>query len=293
MEDYIFRKSIFFIFLIGFLIFMLYFFSPNRILNLISTKEHLVNLFKPNKVFYHNNQIYLMDTQHLMGDENPKIFKNYEEFQKYILDLEDKHLIKLPLDKKKIIEGVDTIKQFKYERDLSLNKKELIDFENSRICNNKESLCSFDNNMALKRNYDEKTENRDKYIYSETDLSRDPYNMPIPSDIVAGYKDEEILKKSKMIDTDKLKKYQYENCTEKLLDDTTCNEIKNMIDNTNNLNERCYVKNEDSEICKKYNKNRWNLELLNNYCVKTNENYDFNKCLEGEYFKENLLDFEL
>ena len=37
-----------------------------------------------------------------------------------------------------------------------------------------------------------------------------------------------------------------------------------MIDNTDNLNQRCYVKNEDSEICKKYNKNRWNLELLNN-----------------------------
>ena len=74
---------------------------------------------------------------------------------------------------------------------------------------------------------------------------------------------------------------------------TLCNEIKNMIDNTDNLNERCYVKNEKSEICKKYNKNRWNLELLNNYCVKTNDNYDFNKCLEGEYFKENLLEFQL
>ena len=70
--------------------------------------------------------------------------------------------------------------------------------------------------MVLKRNYDEKTENRDRYIYSETDLSQ---TLEQYSDIIMGYKDEEILKKSKMIDTDKLKKYQNENCTEKLLDD--------------------------------------------------------------------------
>ena len=62
MDDYIFKKSIFFIFLIGTLIFILYFLRPNRIIELISNKEHLVNLYKPNKVFYHNNKIYLMDT---------------------------------------------------------------------------------------------------------------------------------------------------------------------------------------------------------------------------------------
>ena len=132
---------------------MLYFFNPNGILNLISTNEHLVNLFKPNKVFYHNNQIYLMDTQHLMGDENPKIFKTYEEFQKYILDLEDKHLIKLPLDKKEIIEGVDTIKQFEYDKDLSIGKDFLLEYEQSKKCLGKESLCNMKNHTNLINNF--------------------------------------------------------------------------------------------------------------------------------------------
>jgi hypothetical protein len=153
MDDYIFKKSIFFIFLIGFLIFMLYFFNPNGILNLISTKEHLVNLYKPNKVFYHNNQIYLMDTQHLMGDENPKIFKTYGEFQKYILDLEDKHLIKLPLDKKKIIEGVDTIKQFKYDKDLSIGKDFILEYKQSKKCLGKESICNMKNRTNWINNF--------------------------------------------------------------------------------------------------------------------------------------------
>ena len=145
MDNYIFRKSFTFIFLIGILIYILYIFNPKDIINLLSTKEHLVNLYKPNKVFYHDDKIYLMDTHHLFDEENPKIFNSFEEFQKFILDLEEKHLIKLPLDKNNIKKGVNQIKPLKYDKNLSIGKKELIEYEPSRICIRRESLCESKN----------------------------------------------------------------------------------------------------------------------------------------------------
>ena len=67
-----------------------------------------------------------------------------------------------------------------------------------------------------------------------------------------------------------------------------------MIENEDELNEKCFVKNEKSDICKKFNKNGWMIQdLLNNFCLKSEGNYSFDKCLEGEYFKENFNNFEL
>lgn len=145
MDNFIFKKSIIFIILIGFLIFLLYYFNFSDLLELISSKEHLVNIYKPNKVFYHDNKIYLIDTQQLMDDTNPKTFNNFSEFQKYIMELEDKHLIKLPLKKQNIVKGIDNIKDLEYDRDLSIGKDHLLEFEQSKKCLGKESLCNMNN----------------------------------------------------------------------------------------------------------------------------------------------------
>ena len=237
MDNYIFKKSFTFIFLIGLLICILYIFNSKDILNLLSTKEHLVNLYKPNKVFYHNNKIYLMDTHHIFDEENPKIFNSFEDFQKYILDLEDKHLIRLPLDKNKIVKGVNKIKPLKYDKDLSIGEKELIDYEKSKVCIKRESLCNSENF------------------------------------------------------SDEINKFKKENCKRTNLNMENCKKIDVMIEKQDELNERCFVNRENSKECRKFNKYRWDLDLLKNFCVKYKNDNSYNSCLESEYFKENLIDF--
>jgi hypothetical protein len=237
MDNYILRKSFTFIFLIGILICILYIFNPKDIINLLSTKEHLVNLYKPNKVFYHDDKIYLMDTHHLFNEENPKIFNRFEEFQKYILDLEDKHLIKLPLDKNKIVKGVNKIKPLEYDKKLSIGGNELIEYEPSRICTKRESLCDSENF------------------------------------------------------TEEINKFKKENCNKSNLNMENCEKIDVMIEKQDELNERCFVNRENSRECRKFNKYRWDLDLLKNFCVKYKTDNSYNNCLLGEYYKENLLGF--
>tara|TARA_B100000795_G_C22779464_1_gene431567 strand:- start:1144 stop:1899 length:756 start_codon:yes stop_codon:yes gene_type:complete len=249
MDDYIIKNFIYFIILLGILIYFLYFLNPKDILNYLSNKEHLVNLYKPNKVFYHDNKIYIIDTNHIIDDANPKIFDSYEEFQKYIINLEDKHLIKLPLKKEDIKDGVN-IQNLKYDKDLSLGLHELPHFKNSSKCFHKEALC----NLELDDN------SKDITIF-----------------------DKEKIKK--------IKKIKKKECHINFISKGKCKEIGEIIDDETNLNRRCYREEEKSDICKKYNKYRWNQDLLKNFCVKKTHNYNMDDCLIGEYFKENLLDF--
>ncbi len=113
--EYLYKNSIIFIILISFLIYFLFFLNFKNIIKSLSNKEHLVNLYKPNKVFYHNNKIYIMDTHHIIDDENPKIFNTFEDFRKYILELEDKNLIKLPLKLNDIKNFKNKIKDFNFD----------------------------------------------------------------------------------------------------------------------------------------------------------------------------------
>ena len=178
-----------------------------------------------------------MDTHQLMDDTNPKTFNNYSDFQKYIMELEEKHLIKLPLKKNNITKGIDNIKDLKYDKDQSIGKDYLLDYEQSRKCLGKESLCNM-------KNY-----------------------------------------------TDQVNKFKKENCKKDNLNMSNCNKIDVMIEKEDELNKRCFVNGEKSETCEKFNKYRWDLDLLKNFCVKYKSDDSYNSCLESEYFKENLLDF--
>ena len=71
MTRNLFKNAIIFIILIGVLIYFLYFFSVKGFINMLELREHLVNIYKPNRVFYNQGKIYLIDTQKIMDGENP------------------------------------------------------------------------------------------------------------------------------------------------------------------------------------------------------------------------------
>ena len=299
MDKLIFKNFLIFMIIIGSLIYVLYFLDFKKIITSFTFKEHLVNLYKPNKVFYHNSKIYLMDTHHLIDENNPKIFNSFEEFQKYILNLEEKHLIKLPLEKSKLFNGIDTIKPLKYDKDLSIGKDFIKPFESSKNCIKKESLCNFNNDMLLKRNYEQDEEGRSEYIYEETDLYSAPifsesgFNFLDLDDITSGYEDNITAKKLKKIKNNQLRKYKEKNCNINHLDEQQCREIDDIMemDKDGSLNKRCYIENKNDLLCKKYNNYRWNNDLLKNFCVKNPSNYSQSDCLIGDYFKENPINF--
>tara|TARA_B100000768_G_C11202994_1_gene342595 strand:- start:168 stop:914 length:747 start_codon:yes stop_codon:yes gene_type:complete len=247
--EYLYKNSIIFIILISFLIYFLFFLNFKNIIKSLSNKEHLVNLYKPNKVFYHNNKIYIMDTHHIIDDENPKIFNTFEDFRKYILELEDKNLIKLPLKLNDIKNFKNKIKDFNFDiYKKKTNTENDLHFKESRECFKKSSLCELD----------------------PTSLDKNKITLP------------QKLCKNKIFTEDKCKEY-----IEILKKDKLQN--NEMFDSP--LNKKCYIENTNSNICKKYNKLRWNMDIINNFCVKDKNEFSFESCLYNKHFKENIMDF--
>jgi len=109
--------------------------------------------------------------------------------------------------------------------------------------------------------------------------------------------DKVVVKKNKMIDDEKLKKYKSEKCNINYLDDVYCNRMEKMGEVDEKIQKElgviCSKKVfKKTDVCKDFNKNRWDDILFKNFCIKEpNNNYDIETCLKGEYFKENLLDF--
>lgn len=238
--EYLYKNSIIFIILISFLIYFLFFFNFKEIIKDLSNKEHLVNLYKPNKVFYHNNKIYIMDTNHIIDDENPKIFNTFEDFRKYILELEDKNLIKLPLKLNDIKNFKNKIKGFNLDTyKKNTNTETDLHFKESRECFKKSSLCKLDS------------------------ISLDKNKITLPQNL----------------------------CINKTFDKDKCNEFKEILKKDKELNQKCYIENQNSNICKKYNKLRWNMDIINNFCVKDKKEFTFESCLYNKHFKENIMDF--
>ena len=327
MSKNLFKNAIIFIILIGILLYFLYFFNFKDLLGFFNTKEHLVNLYKPNKVFYKDDKIYLIDTNHIYNGDNPRIFDSFSDFQKYILSLEEKHLIKLPLKRDDIEEGNNFIKQYEYKKDKSIEKPDFKYYKYSKNCIIKDSLCNFDNKSVLTKN--NLVDDKDVYKYNETDLFKDEQNEMNEEEIEAeinkllfdvkgsnndnrklkklyqlqrklvndNKEDKVVVKKNKMIDDEKLKKYKSGKCNINYLDDVYCNRIEKMGEVDEKIQKElgiiCSKKVfKKTDVCKDFNKNKWDDILFKNFCVKEpNNNYDIETCLKGEYFKENLLDF--
>ena len=407
MTRNLFKNAIIFIILLGILIYFLYFFSVKGIINMFEIKEHLVNIYKPNRVFYNQGKIYLIDTQKIMDDENPKVFDTFKDFQKYILSLEEKHLTKLPLNREDIEEGKNFIKQMEFDMDKSIDKPIFKHYKYSTTCNLKNSLCNFDNEMILKKdnlkkktgkkknmydslnienndghiivtdtkkkrdnnnpkvftNYadfqeyikklEEETINqdtsiRDKYKYTDTELYREnqalkqKYKniknkesaieklakeiktfMAELSKITEGTMEKEIKqqqlvkliskkseleqevfslksdkddRKNKMLDTEKLAQFKKDKCNINYFSDEKCeriNEMENLEkEKRDGLHLACDIMKIGGDVCKDYNNDKWNRELLKSFCVKDNMKYNLDTCLIGEYYKDNIMDFE-
>jgi hypothetical protein len=461
MTRNLFKNAIIFIIMIGILIYFLYFFSLKGFINMLELKEHLVNIYKPNRVFYNQGKIYLIDTQKIMDDENPKVFDTFKDFQKYILNLEEKHLVKLPLNRDDIEEGKNFIKQMEFEMDKSIDKPSFKHYKYSNTCNLKDSLCNFDNKMNLKKdnkkkikgmvnvydtirieekdgeisvtkrpvkdnkpkifknnlqvekyikklekeieernkNYESiydiidvqnvdgvtsilntkksKDSNNPKYFtnYGEAQeyikkLEEEYINQEVPRDSYT-YKGSELLykenqekrerlkniknkegeikklekeikifmeelskitdgtmekqikqqqlvkliskksdleeivfslksdkddRKNKMIDQKKLAQFKKDKCNINYFSDEKCETIDDMEnlekEKRDGLHLACDIMKIGGDVCKDYNNNKWNRELLKSFCVKDNMNYSLDTCLIGEYYKDNIMDFE-
>jgi hypothetical protein len=459
MTKNLFKNAIIFIVLMAIFIYFLYFFSFKNILNNFELKEHLVSVYKPNRVFYNQGKIYLIDTQKIMDDENPKVFDSFSDFQKYILTLEEKHLVKLPLDIEDVKKGDNFIKRIEFEMDNSLDKPSFKHYKYSNICSKKDSLCNFDNEMNLKMNNNKKVTGKinvydtirieekngkisvtkrpvkdnkpkffktnlevEKYIkklekelnaniieniydvidvenvdgvtsifntkkprdsnnpkyftnYGESQeyikkLEKELLNPEIPRDkytyegsellykenkekrdrlkniknkeeeikklereikkfmedlsntsygsmeeeikqkelarmitkktdleeIVFSLKSDKDNRKNKLINSNKLDKFKKEKCDINYFSDTRCDILKDMEEldrgRKSGLHLACDKMKIGGDLCRDYNNDKWNRELLKSFCVKDNMNYDLDTCLIGEYYKDNIMDFE-
>ena len=323
MTKNIFKNAIIFILILGVLLYFLYIFDFKDFLEIFDTKEHLVNLYKPNKVFYKEDKIYLIDTNHIYDENNPRIFDSFFDFQNFILGLEEKHLIKLPLNRQDILEGNNFIKQYEYNRDESLGKPNFKYFKYSNNCEVKSLLCGKD---ILKVNKFEFENIKDEL--KETNLFKDDVKNMTEKEVEdeinkllfdlketkSGDNNKKLKKlyslkkkialtkkdyqepKKKLINDDKLKEYREEKCNINLLDDDYCSRIEKMGDQNpvikKGLSNICTKKEfKKTDVCKDFNRNKWDDQLFKDFCVKKPNNYDMNTCLKGEYFKENLLDF--
>lgn len=84
------------LFIVFFLLIFIFlkFFNINNIfkniLFLFHNTEYFENKLVPNKIFRHNNKIYLLDTKNILEDnKNPLIFDSFKEYQEFIANLEN------------------------------------------------------------------------------------------------------------------------------------------------------------------------------------------------------------
>jgi hypothetical protein len=220
-------------------------------------KEHFSIVFKPNKLYRFNNRIYLLDTNNVkVKDKNPKIFKNFAEYRNYIITLED--------DIKNNFNDIGNIEDIQFEEEIKLYDHD-IEYRNKR-------------NSPDFRNFDYDNKCAKKVAFCNTDLDSIPFKDKIFND-----------------KTDKCKE---EICNINLFSDKQCEKLKKYNKNELFIKSLCEENapkpTELTKECDSFNKytRLGNRRLYDEFCIKGN-NMNMNKCLLGEYFKDNLLEFEL
>lgn len=93
------------------------------------------------------------------------------------------------------------------------------------------------------------------------------------------------------IESDKCKK---DICDINYLDDKSCNKVRDFQKREIFIKEMCEAPKPSkmNEECESFNKFIKNKELYNEFCINKN-NLNMENCMLGEYFKDNLLEFEL
>lgn len=249
------------------LIYLLYYFDLyNTIINIIllfhNKKEGFNQMFRPNKIFKYDNKIFLLNTKDVLENgKNPLIFNDFNEYQNYILSLEDdfKKELKIYMDNKKInineIDNENEIKEIKLKKNpKKFEKDNKYPFFKDFDCSRKKVICESN---------------------EDTPFFESIYNPRL------------------------LTKFKEEQCKKFKLDEEICNKFKNSKDNNKaiELNEKCYNEKElppmESTECKNHIFYQYNKDYVDSMCDSSNNTNFEAKCLLEDYFRENMLEFEL
>ena len=102
--------------------------------------------------------------------------------------------------------------------------------------------------------------------------------------------------KNKIFDKEKSKKCQDKICNIKFFDKEKCDKINKLESKEDKLNIFCNTDKpktkEEIKECKDFKKFSDNKKLFKEFCIEKN-NFTKEDCLLGEYYKDNLIDFEL
>ena len=275
------KKSDKYIIIFGFIVILIYFvcyFDLYKILVNISylfysKNENFSQLFRPNRIFKHKNKIFLLDTKEVLQNGiNPKVFNNFEDYQKYIISLEEsfRDNLNIYMNKKKV--NLENIKEDKDIKELEIpfqekNEELTYPFYKRFKCNRESAVCN---------------QNRNSPFFES------------------------------IYDPKVLRKFQREQCQKFQLDQKICNKFKkhyteNYFDEkcfNNNLTPNMSLTDEEKEDCKNNIFYHYNNEYVDSMCDFKNDskrrrrrrrnNVSFEKkCLLEDYFRENMLEFEL
>lgn len=215
------------------------------------TKEHFSIIFKPNKLYRIGSQIYLLDTNNIMvKNKNPIIFNTFEEYQQYMINLED--------------EVQNNFSNIRKDSEIPTYYHDL-EYRNKR------------NNPDF-RNFDYINNCKKKVVFCNNDKGDIPFGDKIFNEETEKCKDEV--------------------CNINLFDKEQCTKIKNYNDKELFIKTMCEDNtpkpSDVSKECKSFKKytRLGNRRLYDEFCIEKN-NLTMDKCLLGEYFKDNLLEFEL
>lgn len=269
----------------GFIIILIYFVYYFNLYNLLlnftylfyNKKEGFTQLFKPNRIFKHKNKIFLLDTKEVLQNGiNPKVFNNFEEYQKYIISLEQsfRNNLNIYMNKKKV--NLDKIKEDNDIKELEIpskkkNEEIKFPFYKKYDCNRESAICNQDRNSPFFESiYDPKV----------------------------------------------LRNFQKEQCNKFKLDQEVCNKFKKHYEEDKFI-EKCINSNlspndsseelmtkEDKKECKDNIFYHYNKKYVDDMCDFGNKDkgrrrrrkklISFEKkCLLEDYFRENMLEFEL
>ena len=203
--------------ILGFLVIIVFFFFYLDIPKIIITCLHKSNhnletlenfnsyLFRPKKVFQNKGKIYLLDTQRVLEiDRNPKIFNTYNDYRKYLIELEKdlKENLMTKIGGKKI--KINEIQESNIPSlDIKLKKKiendEINPYAKNYVCQRQSAHCDLN----------KKTSPFYNSIYNPEDL----------------------------------KKFQEQVCQRKILTEGQCDIVKTFQENADKINEICQHKN--------------------------------------------------
>ena len=253
MKDII-KNGVIMIILLLVLIYLLYFFSiSNNIKNLIRFISKYFNSYENFIILNRPNKIYKHDG---------KI---------YLLNTKDYHSNSNPI----IFENYKEFSEY-----ISSLEEEHMDNFMKHIKQLKETNIE---ELKIPRNIKNNSKNDRNFQYSKKCSKRGVLcNLNEDNDLLQG-----------IISPEKLKEYKEMKCYKKILSDKKCQDYDSIAKNERRLNNICKLFKNRIDFCDKVDKYQQNKKIIDEFCLKDKKKYDLDTCLYNEYYKENIMDFDL